>query len=139
MTAIAPTMSPELFAQLLDQMIELQRKEQEAILDRKTDLLPDLCSRIDVLGGQIEMFPRQNLTIEDPAKPPTWAAQIRAKLKLVHDLAAQNHLLLDNSIWFLQNIFEEVLGFARQPKVYSRAGVAPQSIQSVGNLFNLTL
>jgi hypothetical protein len=126
---------------LLDQMIALQREEQAAILDRKTDLLPNLCARIDQLGQQIEQQSRSLGLVQVAKDAPKRQIpeSTRSRLQTMDEVAHQNHLLIEHSLWFLGSIFEEVLGMNREPKLYDPSGIKSRTPQVSGMMLNLQL
>lgn len=99
------------FDLLLEEMLALQRKEQSLILARKTDELASTTQSIEWMGlrmQSMEMEVRKELDkTRDVADSPH--RQITEKLGQIKRLAAQNHTLLEHSLFFLQQLFQQVM------------------------------
>jgi hypothetical protein len=99
------------FDQLLDEMISLQRKEQSLILARKTGELATTTQSIEWMGirmQSMEVEVRQELDrTRDQNDSP--GRQVAEKLAQIKRLALQNHTLLEHSLFFLQQLFQQVL------------------------------
>ena len=99
------------FDSLLEEMIALQKKEQALILARKTDELATTTQSIEWMGirmQSMEMEVRRELqdarnTQEYPQK------KLQDKLANIHRIAQQNRTLLEHSLFFLQQLFQQVL------------------------------
>lgn len=99
------------FDQLLDEMIVLQRKEQALILARKTDELTTTTQSIEWMGirmqsMEVEVRKELDKTRNTPDSP---AKQVTDKLAQIKRLAMQNHTLLEHSLFFLQQLFQQVM------------------------------
>jgi hypothetical protein len=99
------------FDQLLEGMIQLQKKEQELILARRTDDLAVTTQSIEWMGirmQSMEMDVRRELQDARHAReyPQT---RMQEKLAQIKRLAQQNHTLLEHSLFFLQQLFQQVL------------------------------
>ncbi len=99
------------FDQLLDEMIVLQRKEQALILARKTDELTTTTQSIEWMGirmqsMEVEVRKELDKTRNQPDSP---AKQVTDKLAQIKRLAMQNHTLLEHSLFFLQQLFQQVM------------------------------
>ena len=99
------------FDQLLDKMIGLQRKEQELILARRTEDLAATTQSIEWMGlkmqsmeievrGELEQLARHS-----SEKPKS----VQEKIAQIRRLALQNRTLLEHSLFFLQQLFQQVL------------------------------
>jgi uncharacterized protein YjcR len=99
------------FDVLLEEMLALQRKEQALILARKTDELASTTQSIEWMGlrmQSMEMDVRQELDKARGAADSPHQA-ITDKLAQIKRLAAQNHTLLEHSLFFLQQLFQQVM------------------------------
>ncbi len=99
------------FDQLLEGMIQLQKKEQELILARRTDDLAVTTQSIEWMGirmQSMEMDVRRELQDARHAReyPQT---RMQEKLAQIKRLAQQNQTLLEHSLFFLQQLFQQVL------------------------------
>jgi len=111
--ALPPLSSPVLgeFEKLLESMISLQKKEQQLILARRTDDLAATTQSIEMMGARMqsmELDVRRELEDSRFAKdnPQTGWPE---KLAQIKRLAQQNHTLLEHSLFFLQQLFQQVL------------------------------
>jgi hypothetical protein len=114
--------------QLLDRLIALQRDEQEAILQRKPSRLPELCQQIEHLVADLEA-PQDSAGGQPP--PETLR-----RLHLVHEIAQQNHLLIEHHLRFLHEVVATVLPGDRQSPVYNIFGRLPAPAVQAGSLLN---
>jgi flagellar biosynthesis/type III secretory pathway chaperone len=114
-TALIRNPSPVLteFDQLLESMIGLQKKEQELILARRTDDLAATTQSIEWMGlkmQSMEIDVRREL--EEAARRSTDKSQgnrVQEKLAQIRRLALQNRTLLEHSLFFLQQLFQQVM------------------------------
>jgi len=99
------------FDQLLDKMIGLQRKEQELILARRTEDLAATTQSIEWMGlkmQSMEIDVRREL--EAAARhAPEKDNRVQDKIAQIRRLALQNRTLLEHSLFFLQQLFQQVL------------------------------
>ena len=107
------TSSPILkeFDLLLEQMIDLQKKEQALILARRTEDLAATTQSIEWMGlrmQSMEIDVRRELQDARNAKDQP-QNRIQEKLAQIKRLAQQNHTLLEHSLFFLQQLFQKVL------------------------------
>ena len=99
------------FDTLLEEMIGLQKKEQALILARRTDDLATTTQSIEWMGlrmQSMEIDVRRELekarTTQDfPVN------RVQEKLAQIRRLALQNRTLLEHSLFFLQQLFQQVL------------------------------
>jgi flagellar biosynthesis/type III secretory pathway chaperone len=99
------------FDQLLESMIGLQKKEQQFILARRTDELATTTQSIEWMGirmQSMELDVKRELAdarnaIEYPQN------KLQEKLDKIRRLAQQNRTLLEHSLFFLQQLFQQVL------------------------------
>ena len=99
------------FDQLLEQMIGLQKKEQELILARRTDDLAATTQSIEWMGlrmQSMEIDVRRELEAarNSPENPQN---RVQDKLAQIRRIALQNRTLLEHSLFFLQQLFQQVL------------------------------
>jgi len=112
-TALIRNPSPVIaeFDQLLDKMIGLQRKEQELILARRTEDLAAATQSIEWMGlkmQSMEIDVRREL--EAAAKHSAEKDnRVQDKIAQIRRLALQNRTLLEHSLFFLQQLFQQVL------------------------------
>jgi len=99
------------FDQLLEQMIGLQKKEQELILARRTEDLATTTQSIEWTGIRMQSMEFDVLRELQDGKHAREYPQNRMQEKLAHikRLAQQNHTLLEHSLFFLQQLFQKVL------------------------------
>jgi len=117
------------FDSLLEEMIALQKKEQALILARKTDELATTTQSIEWMGirmQSMEMEVRRELqdarnTQEYPQK------KLQDKLANIHRIAQQNRTLLEHSLFFLQQLFQQVLDRDTPLHLYNLNGHAFQN------------
>ncbi len=113
---------------MLDELIGCQREEQECILNRDMARLPVVCEKISALSLQLERH-QLNLKTFLMARPlPDAQEKLRVecvrKFRRMQELARQNHLLLENSLRFLQQVMSEFLGSKRRSGTYTPHGAA---------------
>jgi hypothetical protein len=115
-TALIRHPSPVLkeFDQLLEGMIGLQKKEQELILARRTDDLAATTQSIEWMGlkmQSMELDVRRELdaAAEQNTNEDTQQTRVNEKLAQIRRLALQNRTLLEHSLFFLQQLFQQVL------------------------------
>jgi len=112
-TALNHNSSPVLkeFDQLLEGMIDLQKKEQALILARRTEDLAATTQSIEWMGlrmQSMEVDVRRELEKARESKEiPQY--RVQEKLAQIRRLAQQNHTLLEHSLFFLQQLFQKVL------------------------------
>jgi flagellar biosynthesis/type III secretory pathway chaperone len=99
------------FDTLLETLIELQRKEQALILARKTDELATTTQSIEWMGVRLQSMEVDVRRELDRARKNDGAPQshIQEKLAQIKRLAQQNHTLLEHSLFFLQQLFQQVM------------------------------
>jgi uncharacterized protein (DUF849 family) len=99
------------FDQLLEAMIGLQKKEQALILARRTDEMAVTTQSIEWMGirmQSMEIDVRREL--EDARHAQTYPQnRMQEKLAQIKRLALQNRTLLEHSLFFLQQLFQQVL------------------------------
>jgi flagellar biosynthesis/type III secretory pathway chaperone len=107
------TASPILreFDTLLEGMIDLQKKEQQLILARETEELAATTQSIEWMGlrmQSMELDVKRELQ-ESRSTPDSPQQRIQDKLAHIRRLALQNRTLLEHSLFFLQQLFQQVL------------------------------
>lgn len=109
----AKTVSPILreFDTLLETLIALQRKEQAFILARKTDELATTSQSIEWMGVRLQSMEVDVKRELDLARKGENSPQTSIQEKLAHikRLAQQNRTLLEHSLFFLQQLFQQVM------------------------------
>jgi len=99
------------FDLLLEGMIGLQKKEQALILDRRTEDLAATTQSIEWMGirmQSMEVDVRREL--QDARHAQEYPQnRMQEKLAQIRRLAQQNHTLLEHSLFFLQQLFQQVL------------------------------
>jgi flagellar biosynthesis/type III secretory pathway chaperone len=99
------------FDSLLEEMIGLQKKEQALILARRTDDLAATSQSIEWMGlrmQSMEIDVRRELEkAQNKRDFPT--NRVQEKLSQIRRLALQNRTLLEHSLFFLQQLFQQVL------------------------------
>ena len=117
------------FDSLLEEMIVLQKKEQALILARKTDELTATTQSIEWMGirmQSMEMEVRREL--QDARHAQEYPQKRMAdKLGQIHRIAQQNRTLLEHSLFFLQQLFQQVLDRDTPLHLYNLNGHAFQS------------
>jgi flagellar biosynthesis/type III secretory pathway chaperone len=107
------TSSPVLreFDQLIDNMIALQKREQQLILQRRTDDLAATTQSIEWMGLRMQSMEievkRELANVRQEQDHPQ--GRITEKLAQIRRLAQQNNTLLEHSLYFLQQLFQQVL------------------------------
>ncbi len=99
------------FDRLLEEMIGLQKKEQELILARRTDDLAATTQSIEWMGirmQSMEVDVRRELDDARNAKEYP-QNRVQEKLAQIKRLAQQNRTLLEHSLFFLQQLFQQVM------------------------------
>jgi flagellar biosynthesis/type III secretory pathway chaperone len=99
------------FDTLLETLIELQRKEQSLILARKTDELAATTQSIEWMGVRLQSMEVDVRRELDQARKSANSPQkhIQEKLAQIRRLAQQNRTLLEHSLFFLQQLFQQVM------------------------------
>ncbi|MEM9443928.1 MAG: hypothetical protein AAGA18_01125 [Verrucomicrobiota bacterium] len=128
----------------IDELIGCQKEEQESILSRNPNHLPIITSQIDKHYMRLEQLlrainqasPATPEAKDDPYLPQRKAC--RSKMELLQEIALQNHLLLENSLQYLQAIFGEVLG-NNDNIVYNQLGISPSGFAPSGSLLNVEI
>jgi hypothetical protein len=113
------------FDTLLESMLELQRKEQALILARNTDELPATTQSIEWMGLRLQGMDvevRRELDAAASAGAPR--RDITEKLAQIKRLAMQNHTLLEHSLFFLQQLFQQVMERDTPLHLYNNNGHA---------------
>jgi hypothetical protein len=129
------------FESIVDELIQDEREEQEAILKRQTGTLPVICGRIDqhtldlnrVQSVLSAFWPKPNAAPElgEPGR------RTIDKLKKLQQLTIQNHLLLEHHLTFLREIHREILGISDKPfLLYDDAGMMSGEWTESGALLN---
>jgi flagellar biosynthesis/type III secretory pathway chaperone len=116
------------FDRILDEMIVLQRKEQALILARKTEELAATTQSIEWMGirmQSMEVDVRRELDRAAAEGKPQ--KHIADKLAHIKRLALQNHTLLEHSLFFLQQLFQQVLERDTPLHLYNASGHSFQS------------
>ncbi len=117
------------FDRLLEEMIGLQKKEQAFILARRTDDLAATTQSIEWMGVRMqsmEMDVRREL--QDARHAQEYPQnRLQEKLAQIKRLAQQNHTLLEHSLFFLQQLFQQVLERDTPLHLYNLNGHAFQS------------
>jgi flagellar biosynthesis/type III secretory pathway chaperone len=99
------------FDQLLESMIGLQKKEQQLILARRTDDLAATTQSIEWMGIRMQSMEIEvKRELQDARNAHEFPqARIQEKLDKIRRLAQQNRTLLEHSLFFLQQLFQQVL------------------------------
>jgi flagellar biosynthesis/type III secretory pathway chaperone len=115
MSSPAPTKitSPVLreFDTLLESMIGLQKKEQELILARKTEELAATTQSIEWMGLRMQSMELDVKRELESSRSTQGSPQqyIQDKLSHIRRLALQNRTLLEHSLFFLQQLFQQIM------------------------------
>jgi len=108
-----PLSSPVLqeFDQLLENMINLQKKEQQLILARRTDDLATTTQSIEWMGIRMQSMEIEvKRELQDARNAQEYPeSKLKEKLDKIRRLAQQNRTLLEHSLFFLQQLFQQVL------------------------------
>ena len=112
------------FNSLLEEMIGLQKKEQELILARKPEELAATTQSIEWMGLRLQDMEGDVRREMGDARHATEFPQSRLEEKLnqIRRLAQQNHTLLENSLYFLQQLFQQVMERDTPLHLYSMKG-----------------
>ncbi len=99
------------FDSLLEEMIDLQKKEQALILARKTDDLAATTQSIEWMGIRMQSMEIDVKRELQDARHAQEYPQKKLQDKLAHiqRIAQQNRTLLEHSLFFLQQLFQQVL------------------------------
>jgi flagellar biosynthesis/type III secretory pathway chaperone len=98
------------FETLLESMIILQNKEQQLILARKTDELSGTSQSIEWMGLRMQSMEGEvRRELEKAKADGSPQKHIGEKLAHIKRLAQQNHTLLEHSLFFLQQLFQQVM------------------------------
>jgi flagellar biosynthesis/type III secretory pathway chaperone len=98
------------FETLLESMISLQNKEQQLILARKTDELSGTSQSIEWMGLRMQSMEGEvRRELEKAKADGSPQKHIGEKLAHIKRLAQQNHTLLEHSLFFLQQLFQQVM------------------------------
>ena len=124
------------FDSLLEGMIGLQKKEQALILARKTDDLAATTQSIEWMGIRMQSMELDVRRELQDARHAREYPQNRMQEKLAHirRLAQQNHILLEHSLFFLQQLFQKVLERDTPLHLYNLNGHAFRSDMGGGLL-----
>jgi len=99
------------FDQLLESMIGLQKKEQELILSRRTDDLAVTTQSIEWMGIRMQSMEidvkRELADARNAQEYPE--SRLKEKLDKIRRIGQQNRTLLEHSLFFLQQLFQQVL------------------------------
>ena len=117
------------FDQLLESMIGLQKKEQQLILARRTDDLAATTQSIEWMGIRMQSMEidvkRELQDVRNANEYPQ--NKLKEKLDKIHRLAQQNRTLLEHSLFFLQQLFQQVLDRDTPLHLYNLNGHAFRS------------
>jgi flagellar biosynthesis/type III secretory pathway chaperone len=99
------------FDQLLEAMIGLQKKEQQLILARRTDDLAATTQSIEFMGIRMQSMELDvKRELQDARHAQEYPeSKLKEKLDKIRRLAQQNRTLLEHSLFFLQQLFQQVL------------------------------
>ena len=127
--------------EMLDELIKCQREEQECILNRDVTRLPSICERITHLTADLERH-QLNLKTFIQARPLSETQdrlrqECVKKFRRMQDLAQQNHMLLENSLRFLQQVMCEFLGAKRKQTTYNHMGSLSNAFAGSGLLMDV--
>lgn len=128
----------------LDELLECQRQEQNYILKRETQHLPIITERINNHVVNLEKMQVQALALWPDFKLPPERAEFekdfKQKLLNLQEVTLQNHMLLENSLRFLQDLFQAVMGNdKKQNNVYNQFGMVPATLSDTGSVLNMKL
>jgi hypothetical protein len=122
-----PAAGPALreFDTLLESMLALQRKEQALILARKTEELASTTQSIEWMGLRMQgMDVEVRRELDAAVKAGAPRRDITEKLAQIKRLAMQNHTLLEHSLFFLQQLFQQVMERDTPLHLYNNNGHA---------------
>jgi flagellar biosynthesis/type III secretory pathway chaperone len=92
-------------------MIGLQKKEQELILSRRTDDLAVTTQSIEWMGIRMQSMEidvkRELADARNAQEYPE--SRLKEKLDKIRRIGQQNRTLLEHSLFFLQQLFQQVL------------------------------
>jgi flagellar biosynthesis/type III secretory pathway chaperone len=126
-----PLSSPVLqeFDQLLENMINMQKKEQQLILARQTDDMAATTQSIEWMGIRMQSMEidvkRELADARNAQEYPE--SKLKEKLDKIRRLAQQNRTLLEHSLFFLQQLFQQVLDRDTPLHLYNLNGHAFQN------------
>ncbi len=124
----------------LDELLGCQKEEQTVILNRQTALLTPLNHRMNFLTQKVESLERSLKGVWPEVPLPNeyqgLGHAVFEKLKQLQEVTLQNHLLLENSLRFLQEIFDEVIGKQDRAPIYNQFGALPFGLTSSGSFLN---
>ena len=117
------------FDQLLESMIGLQKKEQELILARRTDDLAVTTQSIEWMGIRMQSMELEvKRELQDARHAQEYPEnKLKEKLDKIRRLAQQNRTLLEHSLHFLQQLFQQVLDRDTPLHLYNLSGHRFQS------------
>ena len=117
------------FDSLLEEMINLQKKEQALILARKTDELATTTQSIEWMGIRMQsMEVEVRRELQDSRHAQEYPQKkLQDKLGQIQRIAQQNRTLLEHSLFFLQQLFQQVLDRDTPLHLYNLNGHAFQS------------
>ena len=117
------------FDQLLESMISLQKKEQQLILARRTDDLAATTQSIEFMGIRMQSMELDvKRELQDARHAQEYPeSKLKEKLDKIRRLAQQNRTLLEHSLFFLQQLFQQVLDRDTPLHLYNLNGHAFQS------------
>ncbi len=108
------------FESLLDQVIDLQYRERQCIMERRTSDLPSASQSIEHLGLKLQaMEPRLKEEVGNIE-----AEAIKVKLATIRRLALQNRTLIEYSLKFLRQLFQQMSGQEAPLQTYDPSGHA---------------
>ena len=117
------------FDQLLESMIGLQKKEQQFILARRTDDLATTTQSIEWMGIRMQSMElevkRELADARHALEYPE--SKLKEKLDKIRRIGLQNRTLLEHSLYFLQQLFQQVLDRDTPLHLYNLNGHAFQS------------
>lgn len=130
------------FETLLDEIIVVQKEEQEAILNRQVQKLPELSGKIADYSAKLskmrfdmaEVRPRPSEVDSTESSLRTVSMQ---KFQKMQELAHQNHLLLENCLRFLARVMTEFVGAQKRPTVYNQSGTLGNAFAQSGIMVDL--
>lgn len=124
----------------LDELLECQQQEQEAIIHRKTQELPTINQKMDFLTQRVEGLERSLEGVwpseQIPEDYKSLGDAVYEKLKELQEVTLQNHVLLEHSLRFLQEIFDEVIGKQDRAPIYNQFGTLPFGLTTSGSFLN---
>ncbi len=117
------------FDLLLEEMIGLQKKEQQLILARRTEDLAATTQSIEWMGLRMQSMEIDVRRELDQARhvQPSPQNRVQEKLAQIRRIALQNRTLLEHSLFFLQQLFQQVLERDTPLHLYNLNGHSFQS------------